>query len=84
MRHPLEMDEVEAPVTMNFPYSAKPAHAMSPSMAMVWITATVGTASAVLFQVCVMNNQDAWPAAMASFSLAAMATGFGFFITKKP
>jgi cyanate permease len=68
---------------MNFPYTAKPVRRLTPTGAMMIITATVGASSVLLFLVCVIYSQDPWPAALASFSLAGMATGFGYFISQR-
>jgi hypothetical protein len=49
---------------------------------MVLITLLVGAASVFIFLACVVNNQEAWPAAVASAALCAMGTMLGFFVTR--
>lgn len=50
--------------------------------AMVMITCAVGLASVLLFLVCVIFHQEAWPAALGSLALSAMGGSLGFFLTR--
>ena len=68
--------------SVNYPYTAYPNRKANLGNSMVLITATVGAASVLLFLACVMNHQEAWPAAVGSLSLAAMGASLGFFITR--
>ncbi len=68
--------------TTDIPFAPSPNRRMNAGSVMVWITLLVGFASVLLFVVCVLDHQDAWPAALGSLALSAMGTSLGFFISR--
>lgn len=70
------------PITLPYATPTLPDKKIGAPAAMVLITLLVGAASVFIFLACVVNNQEAWPAAAASAALCAMGTMLGFFVTR--
>ncbi|HWE97520.1 MAG TPA: hypothetical protein VG269_26415 [Tepidisphaeraceae bacterium] len=70
------------PMTLPYATPALPDKKIGAPAAMVLITLLVGAASVFIFLACVVNNQEAWPAAVASGALCAMGTLLGLFVTR--
>jgi hypothetical protein len=72
----------DGPVALPYATPAPREKKLGNASAMVLIAFFVGTASVFIFVACVVNHQEAWPAAAAAGALSGMGTMLCFFLTR--